>query len=98
MNFNSITPAPAKGPGRPRSPLTAQIERQLNQKTLLFGDPLLTVSEVCLALGVHYSTVRKVIVSGKIRSWRPSPKGHHRVRFSEVRRYLAAGDQQGIQR
>ncbi len=76
-----------------RTPLTAQIERQLSQKTQLFGDPLLSLAEIKLALGTSYSTVRKLITSGKIRSWRPSPRGHHRVRLSELQKFLDSGVQ-----
>jgi excisionase family DNA binding protein len=87
-NLSSVPPV------RPaRTPLTAQIERQLTQKTQLFGDPLLSIAECKLALGTSYSTVRKLIMAGKIRSWRPSPRGHHRVRLSELQKYIASGVQ-----
>jgi excisionase family DNA binding protein len=89
---------PVKSPGRPasspaRTPLTTQIERQLTQKTQLFGDPLLSIQETKLALGMSYATIRKLLVSGRLKSWRPSPKGHHRIRLSEVQKFIASGVQ-----
>jgi excisionase family DNA binding protein len=89
------TPRFATPPSGPRkfTPLAAQIIKTQEMKRELFSDPLLTMQEAKTALSMSYSTLRKLIAAGKIRSWRPSPKGHHRVRASEIRKYLAQGEQ-----
>lgn len=88
----------AKAPSHRRqfSPLAAQITKQLQIKKELFGDPLLTVSEVSAALGSpSYSSLRSWIKSGALKTIRFTPRAHHRIRLSELRRFMAAGVQDG---
>jgi hypothetical protein len=96
MNDTTLSGTTSKSPGgRPRNPLGIQITRTLALKQELFGDPLIGLSECRLAIGqCSYSQLRKWISAGQIRTWRPSPRGHHKVRLSELRRFLAAGEQQ----
>jgi hypothetical protein len=80
-------------PPRQLNPLAAQITKQLEMKKELYGDPLLRLSECLPALGdVSLSTLRKQIAAGRIKTWRNSPRGHHKIRLSELRRFLAQGD------
>ena len=81
--------------GRPRSPLARQITAQLQMKAELFSDPLITLAEARLAIGnCSYAHARRLISDGRLRVWRSSPRGHMRVRLSELKRYLASGDQE----
>jgi excisionase family DNA binding protein len=91
---NNLAQSPVK-PSAPRAftPVGVQIAAQLATKRELFGDPLLNIKEIELALGCSYSNVRNLIADGRLRSWRASPRGHHKVRLSEIRRYLAQGQE-----
>jgi excisionase family DNA binding protein len=93
----TIAPATVKAAVRSRfTSLAAQVTKQIELKKELYSDPLLSIAECRPALGdVSYSTFRKLIAAGKIRTWRPSPRGHHRIRLSELRRFIASGDQPG---
>jgi hypothetical protein len=83
--------APVKA--RQHSPLASQITRQLQLKTELFGDPLLSLREVSVALGgVSYSTLRALIVSKKLATFRISKHGWHRVRASVLKKFIASSE------
>jgi hypothetical protein len=84
-----------KTPVHPRrfSSLAAQVTKQLQLKAELFGDPLLSLAEVAAALGhPSYSSIRKLIKSGALKTWRIGKRGHHRVRLSALRALLAMGE------
>jgi len=86
---------PVKTPVSPGrfNPLAAQIKRTLELRNQLCGDPLLGLSEVAQATGEPcYATIRRWIKMGMLHTVRFGPRGHHRVRLSELRRFL--GDQQ----
>jgi excisionase family DNA binding protein len=77
---------------RQASPLAATILQQFEDKRSIYSDPLLSIAECRPALGdVSYSTFRKLIATGRIRTWRPSPRGHHKIRLSELQRFIRAG-------
>lgn len=91
------TPTPSKPSGRPRSgsPLAAAtIRAQFETTRSLYCDPLINLSDVPSVLNVSIATVRKLIASGRIRSWRSSPRSHQKIRASELIRYLKSGDQE----
>ena len=85
---------PVKMPVRQRlTPLVLQSVRQRELKQALLTDPLLPLSEAVPMLGnPSYSTLRKWIKTESLHVWRAG-KGHFKVRLSEVRRFVAAGDQ-----
>jgi hypothetical protein len=86
---------PVKTPVRPGrcNPLAVQIKKTFDLKNELYGDPFLSLSEVAQATGEPcYATIRRWIKTGLIRTVRFGPRGHHRVRLSELRRFV--GDQQ----
>jgi hypothetical protein len=86
---------PARG-GRPRSPLAATIAKQVETKSELFSDPLMSLTEFRLAAGgMSYSHVRRLIADGKISVWRPYKTAHQKIRLSEIRRFLASGVNNG---
>jgi hypothetical protein len=76
-----------------RSPnLRAQIAAQIALRTELTADPVLSLAEFAAATGhPSYSAIRDLIRSGALKTWRASPRSHHKVRLSELRRFLAAG-------
>ena len=94
--MNDVTAnTPVRTPGRPASPLARQIEKTFELKNQLFADPLISLAEFRLAAGgLSYSAVRRLIASKRISVWRSSPRGHMRIRASEVRRFLDAGFKQ----
>jgi excisionase family DNA binding protein len=51
-------------------------------------EKLLTVSEVSVMLHVHPNTLRRWSEQGKIPSYRISPRGDRRFKFSDVTRFL----------
>lgn len=70
-----------------------QIERQLTQRAQLFGDPLLPLRDVAVALGnISYSTIRALIKDGELPTVRIGRRGHHKVRLSVVQALLARCD------
>jgi len=74
------------------NPLAAQITKQLELKKEIYSDPLMPISEVSAALGnPSYSALRGWIKSGALKTVRFSAHGHHRVRLSELRRFLTEG-------
>src|SRR6266852_2697111 len=76
-----------------RGPLAQQLERNLQQRTALFSDPLLALREVRVALGnVSYSQLRKMIKDGTLKTFRIGPRGHYKVRASVLQALLAKGD------
>lgn len=78
--------------------LAAQIERNLAQRSALFSDPLLDLRTVAAALGnLSYSTIRKLIASGELKTFRIGKRGHYKVRQSVLCALLAEGDAQGVQ-
>lgn len=73
--------------------LTRAIEQQLKDQQFLMADPLLDQRIVRVALGnCSYSFLRKLILSGRLPAWRPSPRGHYKVRQSALKAFLAKGD------
>jgi hypothetical protein len=81
---------------RQHSPLASHITRQLQLKIELFGDPLLSLREVSVALGgVSYSTLRGLIASKKLATFRIGKNGWHRVRASVLKAFIAEGENQG---
>lgn len=98
IDYNLSMPNSIKSPVRQvqRGPLAHAIERQLAQRAELFSDQLLDVKTVQAALGgVSYATIRKLISSGRLRTFRIGKHGHHRVRQSVLRELLSSADQQG---
>jgi excisionase family DNA binding protein len=47
-------------------------------------EPLMTLSEVSLKLNIGPHTLREWIKSGRLRALRLGPRGHWRVRWSDV--------------
>ena len=70
------------------------IERQLQERAELYSDPLLTGKEVRDVLRCSYSHLRKLIVTGRLPAWRPTPTGQYRVRQSALRTFIEKGDLQ----
>jgi excisionase family DNA binding protein len=81
------------GPSK-NSPVATSIRQSFENARALYSDPLLSLRDALPALGnVSYGTLRKLIATGKIRVWRSTPRGHMKVRMSELQRFLASGDQ-----
>jgi len=77
-----------------RSPLARTIEAQLAQRSALFNDCLLSISEVRVALGgIGYSKIQTLIKNGELPTVRIGKNGHRKVRASAVKALLAAGVQ-----
>ncbi len=96
--MTEIISAPVKRPIRTRQ-VAATITAQLETQRILYADPLLPLRDVQTALGnISYGTLRRLLIDKKIRAWRPSPRGHYKIRLSELKKFLAQGDQQlGVQ-
>ena len=76
-----------------RGPLAAAIERSIQQRQAIVGDPLLDLRTVRVALGnCSYSYLRKLILDGTLKTFRIGARGHHKVRQSELEKLLAKGD------
>jgi excisionase family DNA binding protein len=86
-----ITTSTKNPGGRPRSPLAAVIESQLARKREFFGDPLLSLRECATSLGISTGTMHRLIAARRLRTWRNGPHGHHKIKSSELRRFLAEG-------
>lgn len=77
-----------------RGPLAAALERSIQHRQAILGDPLLDLRTVRAALGnCSYSYLRKLIVDGTLPTFRLGKHGHHRVRQSELQKLLKQGDQ-----
>jgi hypothetical protein len=73
--------------------LTRVIEQHAKDQQILFADPLLDQRTVRVALGnCSYSFLRKLILSRRLAGWRPSPRGHFKVRQSSLKAFLAQGE------
>jgi hypothetical protein len=73
--------------------LRAQVAAQVAVKLELTADPLLSLPEFAAATGnPSYSRIRTWIRTGLLHTWRASPRSHHQVRLSELRRFLSAGN------
>lgn len=72
--------------------LVRQAEKQVSVKHELLADPLLSLREAALVLGVSCSTIRKMVHRGDLKnlSRTSQPRGHLRVRLSECKRAVAA--------
>jgi hypothetical protein len=85
-----------KAPVRLRqfTPLVLQTSKALVAKAEMYVDPFLSLREFAAAVGSpSYSVIRKWISSGQLRTWRIGKHGHHKVRLSEVCRFIASGEQ-----
>ena len=75
-----------------RGPLAAQIERNLQQRAAILGDPLLDLQTVRLALGgISYSRLTKLVEDGSLKVFRIG-RGHRKVRQSALQALLDQGD------
>lgn len=89
-------PQPRNGrPPGSRSGYLISLEKQAAQqaalKYALIADPLLRTTEAAQLLGLSYASIRRLIVSGQLKTSRTCMKnGHHRIRLSELRRHVAA--------
>jgi hypothetical protein len=73
------------------------VQRQIAQRAELYADPLISLQEFAAAVGSpSYSVIRRWIVTGELKTWRVG-KGHHKVRLSELRRFLASGENVEVQ-
>ncbi len=91
---DTITIATKNPGGRPRNPLAAVITAQLENKRELFSDPLLSLRECSTALGVSVATMHRLVSQRRLRTWRNGPHGHHKIRSSELRKFLQTGGEQ----
>jgi hypothetical protein len=91
---HELTRLPTKTPVyRRSSPLVQANQKAQEVRQALIVDPLLPLSAAIPLLGNPcYSTLRAWIKSGSLRVWRPSSRGHFKVRLSEVVRFVAAGE------
>ncbi len=89
--FNELI-APTKNSPRPRyGGVVADTIRSTFENAKV--DPLLSMREAGSLLAASYPTLRKWIATGQIRTWRNGPRGHIKVRLSELKKFLAAGDE-----
>lgn len=76
--------------------ILGQHEQVRQDKTALLVDPLLKLAEAQQLLGCpSYSSLRDWIRSGKLRSWRPSGRGHYKVRLSWIKEFLSEHEVRG---
>jgi excisionase family DNA binding protein len=87
---------PVRTPVRQRvTPMLAQTMKAVEQMRSMTVDPLMPLSKAVPLLGnVSYGTLRRWIASGALRVHRATPRGHFRVRLSEVERFRTAGEVQ----
>jgi hypothetical protein len=76
-----------------QTPVRQLVERAIQNRQAILGDPLLDLRTVRAALGnCSYSFLRKLISEGTLKTFRIGAHGHHRVRQSELQKLLAKGD------
>jgi hypothetical protein len=90
---NNLPPVKTPVHRVPPSSLVQQLARQQTLKAEILADPLLPMREAKMLLGNPcISLLRKWVKNGTLKTWRVGPRGHFKVRLSEIRRLIALGD------